>query len=96
MDILSIIKNRGLVYLLLLLTVLAVGGAVFLNRYSYLFANNTSQAVNVSYDVASVDIKMLNTNIFQSSKFQSLQLIPTALVDLNSLNKGKRNPFTPN
>jgi hypothetical protein len=96
MDILSIIKSRGLVYLLLLLTVLAVGGAVFLNRYSYFFANNVSQAANTNYDVTDVDIKKLNTNIFQSSKFQSLQSLPTVAVDLGNLNKGKRNPFTPN
>ncbi len=96
MDVLSIIKTRGLVYLLLLLAALAVGGIVFLDRYSYFFTNNNGQTADVSYNVASVEIKQLNTDIFQSSKFQSLQAMPTTAVDLNSLNKGKRDPFSPN
>jgi len=95
-SIINIIKSRGLVYLLLFLTVLAAGGAVFLNRYSYFFTNNASQATNTSYDVATVDIKNLNVNIFQTSKFKSLQSLSITAVDLGSLNKGKRNPFTPN
>jgi hypothetical protein len=96
MDIFGTIKKRGLVYLLLLLTALAVGGAVFLNRYSYFFTNNSSQNSSISYNVSTVEIKSLNTGIFQSSKFQSLQPIPSTAVDLSSLDKGKRNPFTPN
>jgi hypothetical protein len=92
MNILSIIKTRGLVYILLLLTLLAAGGSVFL----YFFPNNGEQTGDVSYNVDKVEIKTLNTNIFQSSQFQSLQPMPATAVDLNSLTKGKRNPFAPN
>lgn len=95
MTITDTIKNRKLVYLLLFLAILVAAGAVFLDRYSYLFTSNNGQSNNTSYDVAKVEIKQLNTGIFQSSKFQSLQAAPSTAIDLNSLNKGKRNPFSP-
>ena len=91
------IKNRNLFYVLLFLTLLGVGAIFFVNRYFYLFADNNSNTDgNEDFDVASVNIKKLDTGILKTNKFQSLQDLGTAATNSNDLGRGKRNPFLPN
>lgn len=99
MNFKTLVKNRNFAYILIFLTMLAIGAIVFLNRYFYLFAkdeNNQDQSANEIFDVASVEIKRLNTSVLKTNKFQSLQKTDVPRVDLNNLDKGKRNPFLPN
>ena len=96
-SIVNIFKTRNVAYVLIALTFFSVVVAVFLNRYSSLFQGKSIQAANSqNVDIANVNIKTLNKAIFKSGKFQSLQTVESATVDLNRLQKGKKDPFLPN
>ncbi|MCX6796623.1 MAG: hypothetical protein NTW06_03955 [Candidatus Falkowbacteria bacterium] len=96
MNFSKVSQNKNLFYILLVLTILGAGAVVFVSQYSFLFTKDSGQtASNETIDVASIDIKRLDTSIFKNKKFQSLQKMETAPDNLSSLDKGKRNPFQP-
>lgn len=95
-SIINIFKNRTVAYVLIVLTLISIGAAVFLGKYSNLFQNKPAEAVgNQTVDIANVEIKTLNKAIFESEKFLSLQKVESATVDMNSLQIGKKDPFLP-
>ncbi|HOZ56486.1 MAG: hypothetical protein BWY51_00867 [Parcubacteria group bacterium ADurb.Bin316] len=96
MDPISAIKNRNLSYALLLLVAICIGTIFFVNRYFYLFADKNNVADSENFDVASVNIKKLDSSILKTDKFRSLQELGAAASNYKDLDRGKRNPFLPN
>lgn len=89
-------RTRTFAYCFFILAFLCIGGIFFLNRYFYLFESKEGNAANESYDVASVDIKKLNTQLFEANSYRDLIKIDSASPAIGDSVKGKRNPFLPN
>ena len=89
-------SKKNILYFLIIFTAIILGAVVYFKQlYSLFNKKDGSMQVSETFDIDEVRVKKLNTDIFNLKQFQELKEPESNNINIDSLNKGKRNPFLP-